>query len=221
MIKPKTPASEQELLALASQIAGFTLSDLAQLAGIQVPENLRKDKGWGGQLIEWHLGASAGSKPVPDFEQLGIELKSLPVNRNGEPLETTFVCAAQLTGIAGQTWLQSPVYKKLARVLWIPILAERSIPVKDRLVGYPILWSPTAQQAAALRADWEEIMDKIAFGEIQSITAKTGTFLQLRPKAAHSRIRTQAIGTAGEPIAALPRGFYLKKDFTRLILNSV
>lgn len=218
MIKPTPPISATELYQRAQNLAGHTLAELAELAGQTVPNNLLRDKGWSGQLIEWHLGAEAGSKPVPDFEPLGIELKTLPVDRLGQPLETTFVCAAPLTGIAGQTWQTSPVKYKLSCVLWIPILAERNIAIRERIIGYPILWSPDATQEALLKADWEEIMDKIVLGGIQSITARTGSYLQLRPKAAHSRIRTQAIGQAGQPITALPRGFYLKKDFTRLIL---
>jgi DNA mismatch repair protein MutH len=42
--------------------------------------------------------------------------------------------------------------------------------------------------------------------------------LQLRPKAANNKARTEAIGEKGQPIMTLPRGFYLKKSFTRQLL---
>lgn len=64
---PTNPQSEQELLARADAMAGFSLAQLATDAGIAVPRDLRRDKGWVGQLIEWQLGASAGSKPEQDF----------------------------------------------------------------------------------------------------------------------------------------------------------
>lgn len=57
-------------------------------------------------------------------------------------------------------------------------------------------------------------MDLIVLGRVESITARHGEVLQLRPKAANSRALTEAIGEFGQPILTLPRGFYLKKTFT-------
>lgn len=218
MIKPLPPQSELELFERAQAISGLSLAQLAQAAGVDVPKNLNRDKGWTGQLLEWHLGADAGSKPVPDFEGLGIELKTIPIDINGKPLETTYVCVAPLTNITGQTWQSSPIRIKLNRVLWIPILAERQIPVTDRIIGYPILWSPSEEEDRNLQADWEELMDMIALGRVNQITAKTGEYLQIRPKAAHSRIKTAGIGRDGKMVETLPKGFYLKKNFTQQIL---
>ncbi|WP_111980088.1 DNA mismatch repair endonuclease MutH [Algibacillus agarilyticus] len=214
------PNSEEELLTRARQIAGLTLGQLAEEAQVSIPPNLQKEKGWVGQLIECLLGAHAGSKPVPDFENLGIELKTLPINRQGTPLETTYVCVAPLTNTIGLTWQDSVVKKKLNRVLWVPILAERSIPLNERIVGYPILWSPSRAEEQALINDWEELMEFISLGRVEEITAKHGEVIQIRPKAAHAKIRTSATGAEGQPIKALPRGFYLKKNFTQAILTN-
>ena len=93
-----------------------------------IPDNLKREKGWVGQLLEWHLGAESGSKPQPDFEHLGIELKTIPIGYSGKPLETTFVSVAPLTGVHGLTWEDSHVRHKLSRVLWIPIEGEREDP---------------------------------------------------------------------------------------------
>ena len=78
-------------------------------------------------LLELYLGAMAGSKPEQDFPELGIELKTIPVDAAGKPLETTFVCVAPLTGNSGVTRASSHVRHKLARVLWIPVEGERQI----------------------------------------------------------------------------------------------
>ena len=43
--------------------------------------------------------------------------------------------------------------------------------------------------------------------------------MQIRPKAAHSKIVTDAIGPNGQIIKTLPRGFYLKTSFTGDILK--
>lgn len=213
------PATTHELMQRCHALAGFTLGQLAHQTSISVPADLKREKGWTGQLIELALGASSGSKAEPDFPELGIELKTLPISRQGKPLESTYVCVAPLTGITQQRWQQSWVCRKLSHVLWLPILAERDIPVADRVIGRGFLWQPNPHQLQLLQQDWEELMELITLGGIDKICGAHGHALQLRPKAANSKALTSAIGAHGEPIQTLPRGFYLKSSFTQELLQ--
>ncbi|OCG59433.1 DNA mismatch repair endonuclease MutH [Gilliamella sp. Nev6-6] len=215
------PKSEQELLDRAQLVAGYSFGDIAQYLNIPIPDNLNKQKGWVGNLIETILGANAGSKAERDFANLGIELKTIPVDKQGKPLETTFVSVTPLMANHGVIWETSHVKYKLAKVLWVPIEGERTIPLIDRKVGKPILWTPTQAQEQQLKQDWQELMDMIALGQVEKITARYGTYLQIRPKAANGQALTEAIGENGEIILTRPRGFYLKKTFTMQILNAV
>lgn len=217
-MKPE-PKSETELLDRARDIAGVSFKELADEANLTVPPDLRRDKGWVGQLLEWHLGALAGSKPQQDFEQIGIELKTIPISYTGKPLETTFVCVAPLMGVQGLTWETSHVRNKLSRVLWVPVEGEREIPLAERRVGSPLIWSPNEAEELQLKTDWEELMELIVLGQVEQITARHGEVLQLRPKAANSRVLTEAYGASGKPIMTLPRGFYLRTQFTAQILE--
>lgn len=211
---PAAPENESVLLARAQALAGYTFGELAAFAQLPIPENLKRDKGWVGMLLEYYLGASAGSKPEQDFSHIGVELKTIPIDRFGMPLETTFVCVAALTGNSGITWENSHVKRKLSKVLWVPVEGEREIPLAQRRVASPLLWSPNHLEEKLLRHDWEELMDMIVLGKVESITARHGQVLQIRPKAANSKALTEAIGENGQRIMTLPRGFYLKKNFT-------
>ncbi|MEE2024901.1 DNA mismatch repair endonuclease MutH [Alkalimonas mucilaginosa] len=215
------PKTTNELMQRCQALAGLTLGQLARQLGAAVPANLKKDKGWAGQLIEQALGASSASKAEPDFPHLGIELKTLPIDQHGKPLESTYVCVAPLTGLTQQRWQDSWVCQKLSHVLWLPLLAERSIPVAERVIGTGFLWQPDAREMQLLQQDWEELMDLITLGGIDQIRGAHGQVLQLRPKAANSRALTSAYGTSGQPIKALPRGFYLKTAFTQQVLRKV
>ncbi len=213
------PRSEDELLARATEIAGATLAALAERQAAAVPADNRRAKGWAGQLIEACLGASAGSRSEPDFQLIGVELKTIPVSAGGEPRESTYVCSVPLAGDAASGgWQGSNVQRKLARVLWMPIVADPSTAPGDRVLGWPLLWSPSPQEESALRIDWQELMDMVCLGELESISAHHGTCLQIRPKAADSRARRWGIGESGEQVRTLPRGFYLRPSFTRAIL---
>lgn len=216
---PPPPKNEQQLFERAFILAGCSLGELAQNIQIPIPRDLKNNKGWVGILLERCLGAISSSKPEQDFPKLGIELKTIPIDSEGKPLETTFICMASLTGNIGITWNRSYIRHKLSRVLWIPVEGTRKIPLIYRRVGFPILWSPNATEEEMLRRDWEELVELIVFGYVQRLTASYGTVLQLRPKASNSKSLTKGIGEQGEPILTLPLGFYLKKNFTTLLLE--
>lgn len=211
--------TESELLDRVNYIAGLTLGEIARELAIPIPPDLKRDKGWVGTLIETALGAQAGSKPEQDFAHLGIELKTIPIDSLGKPLETTFVSLAPLIQNSGVSWHSSHVRHKLSKVLWIPVQGERAIPLAERYVGQGILWQPNAEQERRLQQDWEELMDYIVLGQVEKINARLGEVLQLRPKGANSRSLTKGIGKNGEVIATLPLGFYLRKEFTQEILQ--
>jgi DNA mismatch repair protein MutH len=220
LVKIQTPPeSEQALMQRANNLAGLSLANVAHDLGVSIPANFKRHKGWTGQLIENYLGATAGSKPEQDFAELGIELKTLPLSHSLKPIETTYVCYAPLQNMMGVTWENSNVRNKLQKVLWIPVQGEREISPADRVIGSPFLWRPNANQALLLQQDWEELMDMITLGKVESITARIGQVLQLRPKAANGSALTQANGISGTSILTRPRGFYLRKEFTQQILE--
>ena len=215
---PNSPQSEAELMERCRGIAGRTLRELAQRVGWRVPEEARRAKGFTGQLLEECLGATAGSKSVPDFERLGVEMKSIPVSHTGSPLESTYVSTTTLVEHLGLTWEHSRVRKKLARVLWVPV-QSRPLPLAERRVGNALLWSPSAEEESLLRNDWEEHMERIRLGMVETITGRDGVVLQIRPKAADSKALTWGIDENGHRFRTLPRGFYIRPAFTARILQ--
>ncbi len=213
------PLSEQQLLKNCRKLAGLTLADLAKHTGSSLPPSPAHAKGWVGQQAELFLGATAGSKAEPDFINLGIELKTLPLNAKGQPQESTYVCHIQLMQLNQQHWENAWVNKKLQHVLWLPYEACKSIEYSKRRIGHAILWQPTQQQSRQLRHDWEEIMEKLCLGKQQELSAHCGQYLQVRPKAANARALTDAYDEQGYQCQTLPLGFYLRPDFTRSIVE--
>lgn len=212
------PSSEIELLERAHALAGLRLGELALRLGRPVPADLRRAKGFVGQLVELGLGATAGSRSGPDFAHLGIELKTLPVDPSGRPVESTFVCTISLTEVGDIEWEQSPVRAKLSRVLFVPVDGERERPVAERRLGTPLLWSPSPEEESELKFDWDELAGRIGRGDVEGITGHLGRYLQVRPKAADSHARRRALDADGVAFQALPRGFYLRALFTARIV---
>ncbi|CAB1274478.1 DNA mismatch repair endonuclease MutH [Candidatus Nitrosacidococcus tergens] len=209
---------EQEVLAKAQKFAGLTLDEVAARLNWAVPKNLYHARGWVGNLLETALGAKASTRPIPDFPQLGIEIKTLPLKQNSQPKESTFVCTLPL-GDLNTLWEQSRVYYKLNRVLWIPVEAENYIPISKRRIGMPLLWSPTLKQQEILKSDWEELIEMASLGKLSEITSHQGVYLQIRPTA-NNRASYKKMSEDGNYISACYKGFYLRCIFTRAILSS-
>lgn len=213
------PKSEAELMQRAGELAGRRLGEVARALNIPVPERAVGAKGWTGTLLETALGATAGSLSEPDFQLIGVELKTVPVRADGRPRESTYICVLPPPGGAPPLWEHSNVRRKLARVLFVPVVYDTGAAFADRIIGTPMIWSPSAEEESALRADWEELMDLACTGKIESITAHHGTHMQIRPKAANAAARQRGVGEDGAPTETLPRGFYLRASFTAAIFK--
>ena len=212
------PKSKVELLARCDALAGKTLGRVAETLGLSVPDDLKVYKGWVGALLETALGADAGNRSEPDFIGLGVEMKTLPLNLLGLPKESTYVCSVSMQQTGELRWKESWLRRKLSHVLWVPVEAVNTIPLAERYIGQPWLWQPSSEQEALLRRDWEELMDRIVLGSQSDITAKEGEYLQIRPKAAHSRVVTRGVSEEGDYEDINPKGFYLRTRFTQSIL---
>ena len=212
------PRDEEELRGRLERLRGRTLSDLAAALGATVPTELRRSKGFAGQLLEKALGAAAASSKGPDFPHLGIELKSVPVDASGRPLQSTFVASLEL-GSFDRRWESSGVRKKLQRVAWVSIEAAPRTPLGDRRLIEARLWSPSAAEEAALRDDYEEIVELIDEGFGAQVTGHLGASLQLRPKGRNAADLRWALDEEGAPSRTAPRAFYLRPAFTAGLLT--
>jgi len=207
------------LLRHARALVGATLAELADGLGLPVPAGATRSKGWSGQVIERELGVGGGHGP--DFAALGVELKSVPVADGLEPLESTAVCNIDPVAIAGESWATSYVRTKLAKVLFVALhVPEGARSVGERRVAAVRLWSPSPDEEAALRADFDSfVRDYFRQGRAAEITGHLGAVLQVRPKAKNNRDQRDAFGPRGEPIRLGKIGFYLRPAFVRAILR--
>lgn len=213
-----SPASVTELLERAHAIAGKTIAELAKTHHECVPHSLTFAKGWVGQFIEKLLGANAFNLDQPDFINLSIELKTIPMTPNGQPCESTYICTAPIP-FTDLTWENSRVWRKVAKILWVPIETDRQKALSEQRIGTPILWSPNAFIAKQLREDWEELTEMITLGQFEKLSAHQGAYLQIRPKAPNAKTFIQVIDHQGELISTVPKGFYLRPALTQQIVH--
>ena len=215
------PQSLDELKARLESLTGKTLLELADKALVPLPRNTTSGKGFTGELLEILLGASAGNLPVPDFPQLKLELKTLPVDENLKPLESTFICHAPLINKRGQRFEDSTLFCKISSILFVFVLAPRDLPFAERKIMGFHFFKPSSEELALIKEDWEELMEMVSLGQVQQITARYGTVIQMRPKAADGSQLTDCIGPDGTMIKTRPRGFYMRRAFTQKLIDKI
>jgi DNA mismatch repair protein MutH len=211
----------ERLLAHARALVGVTLAELADGLGLPVPAGRVHSKGWSGQIVERELGAGDGPGRGQDFAALGIELKTVPVDRDLVPRESTAVCQIDPIAIAGESWDTSYLREKLSQVLWIGLeVSADQGSVGDRRVVATKLWTPSPDEQALLRADFELfVRSYFRRGRGAAITGHQGQVLQVRPKGRNAADRRRAFDPAGEPTQIGKCGFYLRPAFVARILR--
>ncbi len=213
------PQNFDELIANLNFIVGKSLTELAEFARLPVPIDTLHGKGFTGELIEQCLGASAANQSIPDFPELGLELKSIPVDDNLCPLESTFLCYAPLTGIRHYSFETSPLYSKITRVLFVLIRASRELDFDERVVLGYFFYTPTEEELNIVRNDFNELYELVKTGNVEKINARIGQIIQMRPKGANGKVLTECIGPNGEIIKTRPRGFYMRRAFTQKLIK--
>lgn len=222
------PARSREgLLAHARALVGARLADLADDLGMPVPVGGVRSKGWSGQIIERELGGGEQTGRGPDFADLGVELKTVPVDARLVPLESTCICQIDPVAILDESWARSAVRHKLSTVLWValevPAAARANVAsarhVGDRRVAAVRLWSPSAAEDEALRQDFELFVERyFRPGRAEQITGHVGALMQVRPKGRNARDTRLAPGPAGELVRVGKCGFYLRPGFVGELL---
>ena len=220
------PSDLEALLAHARALIGVELGELADQLGLPVPGTAagpERTKGWAGQIIEHELGVETNGASGPDFAALGIELKTVPVDSELKPRESTAVCQIDPIAIAGESWETSTARRKLDRVLFIALEAPPGArSVAERRVAAVRLWSPSPGQDLLMRADFDLfVRDFFRRGRADAITGHLGQVLQVRPKGRNAADARDGYDEAGLPARVGKCGFYLRPAFVASILRGV
>jgi DNA mismatch repair protein MutH len=213
------PTTINQLKERAKKVAGLTIGELALKHQVSIPVDLKRQKGWQGQFIEGCLGADAGNLSEPDFSKIGVELKTLPIDFTGKVLESTYISVVNINHHQDITWNNCAAKHKLSHVLWVPIARIKGGSLKNSRIATPFLWQPNEMESSQLKQDWEEVMDLIVLGQYGKLNARMGEILQVRPKAANSRVLTDATDSEGNHSQTLPRGFYMRPQFTQGLID--
>lgn len=213
------PLSQEQLSSRLDLLVGRSIGELCALAKIEAPKNNIAAKGFAGHILELFLGAHAHNQSLPDFVNLGIELKSLPVSSNFKVQTPTFVSMATLSSSSFIPFEHSSLYHKVNKLLFVLLHAPKGMPIgKRRILGY-FFYTPDKPTLEAMAADYNEFCELIFAARAREINASVGNILQILPKAAHGQVYTPIRDHQGNKAYIAPKAYYLRPSFTNTLLE--
>lgn len=220
-LSANSPKTECELINRAFKLSGMRLIDFFNLSTPFVDKfisnNVKKTNGFLGQLMEVYLGASAKNLPIPDFPNLNIELKILPLNKYMFPKHPIKICYTSFyPSVNNIVWDSSLVKLKLNKVLWIPFESDNSIHISKRRICHPFLFN-LKKYEKIIKQDYENIKELLILGKKEYISSDLGEYLNIKPISSNKKL-TNTIDHNGELVKTNFIGFYLNIKFLKRIM---
>ncbi len=213
--------SRQELCQHALTLKGKTIRNL--LSG----SRFDKGKGAIGQIIEREgFGIANNNEARPDFHNLGIELKVLPLKRTSKNTltvkERTKICSINYLKLIQEDWESSHAKNKLIEILFVFYEYDKLNPENSIIHDYYFFKLENSDEPL-IRSDWERTKKIVADGLAHELSESQNVVL------AASRAGAGGIDESKWDLQpnqkfkerARKRAFSLKPSFTKVIWNEI
>ncbi len=181
-----------------------------------------KKGGLGILLEERYFHYKANNDARPDFDEAGVELKVTPykINSKNEKVakERLVISMIDYMNVVNESFDDSHMWLKTRLMLLVYYLYEKEI--RDRLdyrIDYVSLFTPSKEDIAIIKADFETIVEKIKSGKAHELSEGDTMYLAACTKASDSNIRRMQ---PYSDVPAKPRAFSLKSSYMTYVLNN-
>ena len=210
-------SSQQELLNVADGLKGKSIREILNGKSFDL------HKGAIGNVIELEgFGIPANNDARPDFPELGIELKVLPLKKRSKGefsiKERTKICSINYVELVREEWTSSHAKNKLNKILFIFYHHNSDDLLASKVIDCH-LFNLELSEEPIIRADWNRTKKKVADGLAHELSESENLIL------AASRSGQGGLPYEKWPIQpnkkyqerARQRAFSLKPSFTRTI----
>jgi DNA mismatch repair protein MutH len=199
-----------EALVKIRELIGQDLRPLADRYGVTVwTSQGKKNKGWAGHTIERYLGLPLNSSQSPNFGSW--ELKVVPLKRrrdgNLQVKETMAITMIDPVEVSAKEFENSHLYSKLRKAVIVSRIFESQAETSSLLYAATQFDLDNPKVFSQVKADYEEMRNKIKTEGFSALSGKMGTLVQPRTK--------------GAGHGSTSRAFYARTGFVAHILNLV
>ena len=180
-------------------------------------------KGQLGNILErYYFGYLPNSHQQADFSKIGLELKQTCIDQKkdgeytaGERLSITNISYKEPVE---DNFYLSHVWNKIAKILLIHYLRDKSKDRFDYPIKYVNLFSPPEEDLAIIIQDYFKIINKIKNGKAHEISESDTLYLGACTKGASAE-KSTVPQYYGDKIPARKRNFCFKRQYMDYVLN--
>jgi len=179
------------------------------------------------------IGLKSHKSKIKEFEQFGIQIKTVPVNKNNSfmPYEAMSFPAISLEEFSQEeNYYDSDLYNYLSRIFIIPIHRNtrnaKSSPIEKRTLERPFFWSPSDIELDIIQKEWKNYQNEVKDGKAKVIEIKNGRettgltkskdteIIHMRPHASNNQDRDCYKGNS-----IVKQSFWLNTKFVQKIIQ--
>ena len=206
------PYDAESILRYAKRLEGRTLREVT---GVEELADPRRRRGSFGNAVEEHyFRYDINSDSHPDFDKVGLELKTTPVKRNarGELVakERLVLTMIDYMNVVDEDFEHSHLLEKASDILLITYLYEPDVSPLDYVIEAVVRWGIPDEDLPQIRHDWETVVAKVRSGHAEDISGSDTLYLEACTKAANSSVRREQ---PFSDVPAKPRAWALKSSY--------
>lgn len=213
--------SISSIIKFAKKIKDKTLR---QACGKEIERHSYKGKGNFGQILEkFYFGYKPNSNPEPDFQKVGIELKSSPLKilKNGEfrSKERLVLNIINYLEVYKEDFETSSFWKKNSHLLLVFYIHDKDLNILDYLIKLVDSWKYPDEDLKVIKRDWEVINKKIKDGKAHELSEGDTFYLGACTKGstALKSFRNQPFNK----MKAKQRAYSLKQGYVNHIIANI
>ncbi len=166
-------------------------------------------------MVRGYVGEKAHGRSG-DFDRFGIELKTVPMDGKGRPVESMSFPSFVHEELQYETWEDSDLLGRLNRLLIVPVRRSKGQDQADAVVLRAFFWSPPEAELVGISKEWERYRQLISTGMSRNLPKASETeFIHVRPKARDARDRDPAPGG----FDVVRKCFWLNADYVERIIR--
>lgn len=184
-----------------------------------------KGKGAIGQIIEREgFGMANNNEARPDFDNLGIELKILPLKRTAKNdltvKERTKICSINYVKLIDEHWDHSHAKNKLQEILFVFYEYNKVDPSNSTIIDY-LFFQLENSDEPLIRSDWERTRGLVEKGLAHELSESQNVILAASRSGAGGLSEDKWDVQPNNSQKARKRAFSLKPSFTKVLWNEV
>lgn len=219
MLSSKKLKALQKYIDIVEENKGKTIGQIQN--ELSSDDHIHFKKGASGLIVENLLGLKNNGSPKADLEELGVEIKVLPIQlHNLKVKEPTQIKMINFMAVAKETWETAKIRDKIETIFWIAYGVPRNETTKKNLSqdNYVLLdWfidAPNQGKQEIFKKDWEQIQSYIIRGDGDKLSCSMGEYIEPKTKGKNNKDTTDAPDGKGGTLKVRRRAFYFKKNYT-------